>query len=615
MSNFNSQSKPQSRPQSKSQSKPLYKNRNRSLAQGHFNRITVWAKWLLLCLLIIPVVAGVIGVFLPAMGYFPAIGAEQFNFRVFAALFDVAGIHRMMWLSLFTGVMATIIAALFAFVLLSVFYRSQMLSRLQIVLSPFLVLPHAGAAIALVFLLSPSGFFARLFTFDSSAIASANEGVFLFDSYGISIILALVLKEIPFILLMAISVMSQPLIQEKVNGYFKAGTALGYSPIAIFFKLVLPVVFPQIRLPLLAVLVFAVSNVEIPLILGPNDPSTLAVVVLHWFNHIDLSMRLQASSAAVVQVGIAVFAVIAMLAVEKGFTFYGKKWLQRGKRHTTDKAISATAYLLLVAYVVLVVSAIYTLVAFSFAKQWTFPNMIPADVTMLHWNTVFDAVLTPLSNTLLLGVSVSFSALVLVLLTLESEPLNAGKTRASLLLPTALFLPLLVPGVAFLYGLVWFQQLILKDAVWFHVYVAHMVYVIPYVYLSLAVAYRKFDNRYVMVALSLGKSPMDVFFLVKLPLLIGPILVAFALGLAISFSQYLPTLLTTGGAISTVTTEAVALAAGSSARLSAAYVVIQAVMPLCGFGLAWWLSNILFKPSTTTISTNKSNTGKSVKSV
>jgi putative thiamine transport system permease protein len=583
--------------------------------QGPFNRIIVWAKWLLLCLLIIPVLAGVVGVFLPAMGYFPAIGANQFDFRVFAALFDVAGIHTMMWLSLFTGVVSTVIAALFAFVLLSVFYRSQMLSRLQKMLSPFLVLPYAGAAIALVFLLSPSGFFARLFTFDSNAIASANEGVFLFDSYGISIILALVLKEIPFVLLMAISVMSQPLVSEKINGYFKAGTALGYSPIAIFSKLVLPVVFPQIRLPLLAVLVFAVSNVEIPLILGPNDPSTLAVVVLHWFNHIDLSMRLQASSAAVVQVGIAVFAVIFMLAIEKGITLIGEKWLQRGKRRATDTVISATAYLLVAIYVVLVASTLYTLVSFSFAKQWAFPSTVPTGFTTLHWNTVFDAVLTPLSNTVLLGVSVSFSALVLVLLTLESEPLNAGKTRASLLLPTALFLPLLVPGVAFLYGLVWFQQLILKDAVWFHVYVAHMVYVIPYVYLSLAVAYRKFDNRYVMVALSLGKSPMGVFFLVKLPLLIGPILVAFALGLAISFSQYLPTLLTTGGAISTVTTEAVALAAGSSARLSAAYVVIQAVMPLCGFGLAWWLSNILFKPSTNTLSKNKSNTGKSVRSV
>ncbi|WP_420933022.1 ABC transporter permease [Alteromonas sp. A081] len=599
----------------KSNFKPLFKFRKRGLARGSFERVSDCARWLLLCLLTIPVLAGVVGVFLPAMGYFPAIGANQFDFRVFAALFDVAGIHNMMWLSLFTGVVATVIAALFAFVLLSVFYRSKVLSRLQIVLSPFLVLPHAGAAIALVFLLSPSGFFVRLFTFDTNAIASANESVLLFDSFGMSIIVALVLKEIPFILLMALSVMSQPLIQEKINGYFKVGSALGYSSIAIFFKLVLPMVFPQIRLPLLAVLVFAVSNVEIPLILGANDPSTLAVAILHWFNHIDLSMRLQASSAAVVLVGIAVFAVIVLLIVEKGICLTGKAWLQRGKRQVADKSISAAAYLLMAVYMVLGVSAVYTLVAFSFAKQWTFPSIVPAGLTMLHWSTVFDAVVTPLSNTLLLGVSVSFSALVLVLLTLESKPLKVGETWASLLLPTALFLPLLVPGVAFLYGLVWFQQLFLKDAVWFHVYVAHMVYVIPYVYLSLAVAYGKFDNRYVMVALSLGTSPMNVFFLVKLPLLIGPILVAFALGLAISFSQYLPTLLTTGGAISTVTTEAVALAAGSSARLSAAYVVIQAVMPLCGFGLAWWLSNILFKPSKNIISTNKSNTGKSVKSV
>ncbi len=73
-------------------------------------------------------------------------------------------------------------------------------------------------------------------------------------------------------------------------------------------------------------------------------------------------------------------------------------------------------------------------------------------------------------------------------------------------------------------------------------------------------------------------------------------MVAFALGLAISFSQYLPTLLATGGAISTVTTEAVAAASGSSMRLSAAYVIIQAVLPLVGFLLAWWLPGVLFTP-------------------
>ncbi len=159
------------------------------------------------------------------------------------------------------------------------------------------------------------------------------------------------------------------------------------------------------------------------------------------------------------------------------------------------------------------------------------------------------------------------------------------------------FCRLLVPGVAFLYGLVWFQQLLLQDAVWFHTYIAHMVYVVPYVFLSMAVAYRKFDIRYAMVAQSLGKTPWQVFYHIKLPSLFSAIMVAWALGLAISFSQYLPTLLASGGTIATITTEAVASVSGSSTRLTAVFVIIQAIMPLVGFVMAWYLPAALVKPS------------------
>jgi len=68
--------------------------------------------------------------------------------------------------------------------------------------------------------------------------------------------------------------------------------------------------------------------------------------------------------------------------------------------------------------------------------------------------------------------------------------------------------------------------------------------------------------------------------------------VASALGLAISFSQYLPTLLASGGTLPTVTTEAVASVSGSSTRLTAVYVIIQAVMPLIGFMIAWYMPAI-----------------------
>lgn len=51
----------------------------------------------------------------------------------------------------------------------------------------------------------------------------------------------------------------------------------------------------------------------------------------------------------------------------------------------------------------------------------------------------------------------------------------------------------------------------------------------------------------------------------RLPMLLAPVLTAVAVGFAASVGQYLPTLLVGGGRLSTLTTEAVALAAGATA--------------------------------------------------
>ncbi len=574
-----------------------------------FTHITLVARWCLLLLLCIPVLAGLVGVIFPALGYFPAIGANAFSTQVFATLFDLPDIWQMMWLSLFTGVGSTLLAVIAAFCILATFYQSSLLGKIQGVLSPFLVFPHAAAAISLLFVVSPSGIFAAVTTrlnayfshafttpfvneISEMALPAANDGTLLYDSLGLSILIALSLKELPFILLMTLSVMSQPLVKKKLTGYVKVGTALGYSPTASFFKLVLPTIFSQIKLPLLAVLVFATSNVEIPLILGPNNPSTLAVAIMHWFNHIDLSMRLLASSAAVVQVAVSAVAVVLFLGIERLVAYTGKCSLSGGNRYFADTALRACGFTVMAVYIILICTVVYTVVVYSFAKQWHFPLLLPEGLTLLHWSTATSALTTPLINTLLLGALVSTTSLVLVLFTLESEQLKPARAVASNAFSVSLFLPLLVPGVAFLYGLVWFQQLVFQNAVWFHTYVAHMVYVVPYVFLSMAVAYRKFDNRYAMVAQSLGKTPWQVFYHVKLPSLFSAIMVAWALGLAISFSQYLPTLLASGGTLPTVTTEAVASVSGSSTRLTAVYVIIQAVMPLIGFMIAWYMPAI-----------------------
>ena len=560
---------------------------------AQFTRIMRWCLLLLLC---IPVLAGLVGVIFPALGYFPAIGANSFSLDVFRTLFALDDIWHMVWLSLFTGVGSTLLAMAGAFLLLATFYQSSWLEKVQGLLSPFLVFPHAAAAIALLFVLSPSGIFARFMVLggnDGPHIAGSS--FFPYDEFGFSVLLALSLKELPFIILMALSVMSQPLIKKKLLGYVNVGASLGYSPTASFFKLVAPSIFTQIKLPILAVLVFATSNVEIPLILGSNNPSTLAVAIMHWFNHIDLSMRLLASGAAVLQVAVSGVALLLFFAVEHFFMYLGKQSLMKGRRHGADALVRGIGYGIVSLYVILISTVIYAVVMYSIAKHWSFPALLPEGVTFLHWGTALEALATPLVNSLLLGMLVSTSAMLLVLFTLESEQLKPAARHANSAFSISLFLPLLVPGVAFLYGLVWFQQLVLQNAVWFHTYIAHMVYVVPYVFLSMAVAYRKFDNRYAMVAQSLGKTPWQVFYRIKLPLMLNAILVAWALGLAISFSQYLPTLLASGGTIATITTEAVASVSGSSTRLTAVYVIIQGAMPLIGFVIAWYLPGVLMK--------------------
>jgi putative thiamine transport system permease protein len=83
----------------------------------------------------------------------------------------------------------------------------------------------------------------------------------------------------------------------------------------------------------------------------------------------------------------------------------------------------------------------------------------------------------------------------------------------------------------------------------------------------------------------------------KLPLLARPILVALALGFAVSVGQYLPTLFAGAGRFQTLTTEAVALAAGGDRRVVGVYTALQMFLPALGFALALGLTRRRFQRS------------------
>ena len=558
-----------------------------------FTKLVKLSPRLLLVLLMLPVLGGLVCVLLPAFGWAPALQQTTVGLQGFNALWQTPGLSYMVTLSVTTGLLSTLLALTITLMMLAAFFNSVWLNRIQRLLSPILVIPHAAAAIAVGFLIAPSGMLSRLISPWLSGWQLAPNGLFPHDSYGVSIILGLTLKELPFLLLMALGALAQPELGKALRQQHKVALNLGYHPMVAFFKVTLPSLYPLLRLPVLAVLAYASASVEMPLILGPNTPPTLAVAIMQWFNDADLNLRIKASAGALLQLIITGGLLALWLGAEKTITYLFGDLMTNGKRDYGGFVWQKITIVLTTLVIGFILLALMGLVMWSVAGFWRFPAAVPEQLVWSHFQQALMQMGNPLLSTLAIGTMTTVLAVTITLLCLESEQLNAKPL--SHFMSLVIYLPLLVPSVAFLFGLVWLQQLVNNQSVFFNVVLAHLLFVLPYVFLSLASSYRRLDGRFAHVAASLGSTPYQVFMRVKLPQLFAPILIATALGLAISFGQYLPTLLIGGGRISTITTEAVTLANGASRRTSAVYAMMQIALPLAGFMLAWLLPKYIFK--------------------
>ncbi len=418
-------------------------------------------------------------------------------------------------------------------------------------------------------------------------------GLLPHDPYGLSIIFGLTLKELPFLLLIALGVLAQPEIGKTLRAQHKVASSLGYCPMTGFFKVILPSLYGYMRLPLLAVLAYSSASVEIPLILGPNTPPTLAVAIMQWFSDVDLSLRIKASSGAILQILITLSLLGSWWLLELLVKKCSAAFLINGEREYGGMLIKRLTDMITIAMLTIIGLALVAMVLWSFAGFWSFPDILPQQLVSLHWSSALLQMQTPLFNTLVIAISTTLIAIALTLLVLEAEQQNTKTISA--ISGFIIYLPLLIPSIAFLFGIVWLFEQVNSQHAYVNVVFSHLLFVLPYVFLSLANSYRRLDPRFSSVAASLGVPPSKIFWKLKLPLLISPILIASALGLAISFSQYLPTLLSGAGRINTITTEAVTLANGASRRTSAVYALMQMLLPALFFILAWAVPKLLFR--------------------
>ncbi|MDW3204153.1 MAG: ABC transporter permease subunit [Alphaproteobacteria bacterium] len=526
-----------------------------------------------------PVAAGLFGTLLPAFGYLPALGGDTVSLAAWRDLAAYPGVLDATLRSFGTG----LASAAISFVLVTLFcaasFGTRWFGRVRAVLAPLLAVPHAALAMGLAFLLAPSGWILRALSPWLTGYDRPPDLMLAPDPYGWSLVLALVVKEVPFLFLMTVGALNQVPADRSI----RVAQSLGYDRMSAWLKTVLPRIYGQIRLPVFAIVAFSVSVVDVAMILTVTPSPTLGVLILRWANDPDLTLQFQAAAGACLQGGVVLAALAAWILAERAVARIGLAWIRIAGRRM-PMGMNAGALAGLCGAALLGMLGLMGLAVWSFARRWRFPDMLPAEWTLSNWTRRIDQIVDPLLTTVWLGAASAAIALFLVLLCLEAEQRTGRRpTNRALWL---LYTPLIVPQVAFLFGA---QVLLVSggmDGHWVGLVWAHLLFVLPYIFLSLSDPYRALDPRYERAAACLGAGPWRIFGRVKLPMLLRPILIAFAVGFAVSVGEYLPTVFAGAGRLTTLTTEAVSLAGGGDRRTIGTLVVLQGVLPLTLFALA-----------------------------
>jgi putative thiamine transport system permease protein len=342
-----------------------------------------------------------------------------------------------------------------------------------------------------------------------------------------------------------------------------------------------------------AVLAYSASTVDVALILGPTNPPTLAVELVRMANDPDLAHKLAASAGALCQLVLVGMLLLIWRLGEIVVAALGREAAERGARGRFEPIWRSLGAGLAGLSSAIVLVGLGSLLLWSFARAWRYPDLLPNGLGLATWKRVAPALTEASLRSLGLAACTAALALVLALGSLE------GGERAAKAPPRGLdlllYVPLIVPQVAFLFGL----QVLFAAAGIGNGFVAlllvHLLFVLPYVLIALRDPWRALDPRYAAVARALGASPARVLWRVRLPMLLRPILTAGAVGFAVSLGLYLPTLLIGAGRYATVTTEAVALAAGGDRRLVGAWAISQAALPAIGFAVAIVVPSLVYR--------------------
>lgn len=505
------------------------------------------------CLTLLPIVPGLLWVLWPA-----------FNIEVWQALVTDGQFFHALSSTIISAIGSTLLALIAASLVAIWLYPGRGWTLTQQQLPLFLAFPHIAFAIGIAFLIAPSGWLARGLA-SILEWSSPPQWISIRDPYAISLTLTMAIKETWFLLWIMATLLGEQAISRQIT----LANSLGYSRRQVWINALLPQLLPRMGWPLVAVLAYSLSVVDMAIILGPSTPPTLAVISWQWLTDPEAMTQAKGSAAA-----LCLMLLLGALIISGRSLWWIIKRLYRnptgvrthGQPLNTRSVAGIPAFI--PGWLALAILGLW-----SIAGGWFFPNLWPNSLTLKSW---YSADFGPMLTALWIGVATVSIALPLTLMWLEwGSRKHHGWLYAPLILPS-------LPIAAAQYHVLLHLNL---DSTAIGVIWSHLTWTFPYMVLVLVGPYYNFDQRYTQTAQALGHSHLSACIRVKWPMLMRPILAAMSVGFAVSVAQYLPTLFSGGGRFATVTTEAVALSAGGNRRVLAVQSLLQTALPLCAFML------------------------------
>ena len=222
-----------------------------------------------------------------------------------------------------------------------------------------------------------------------------------------------------------------------------------------------------------------------------------------------------------------------------------------------------------------------SIIIWSIAAGWRFPDILPEQYSMRGYQVSFDP-----NGDIVRGVITS--TLIALVVGVLATAIGSAAGRAIAMynfkmkkaFQFLVLAPLIVPGLAVTMGIqILFIKYGLSDTVR-GVVLAHLIPTVPYVVMIMSGTFANFDRSYEEQGQVLGASRVTVLRKITLPIVLPGLAVSFLFAFVISWSEYILTLLVGGAAVKTLPMVLFAFLRGSDLTLVGAASIVFMIPPL-----------------------------------